>query len=164
MRRHHRTSARIHVPAWQSLHNVQHMVGRHLQVRGQRPARIRQIINTRRFYADIASIFDLIIDFVIDPFVPIRRPAMFTTSRHTARLNPRGPAIRQAVSSWDMHDALRGEGLLSPAWLIALVAAALLAVCDLTAAQVTPSVDTLEAELLSQPPAVGQPGFILPYS
>ena len=69
---------------------------------------------------------------------------------------------RYGVSSQDIHDALRGEGIRLPAWLIA-VAAALLAVCDLTAAQVTPSVDTLEAELLSRPPAVGQPGFIQPW-
>lgn len=55
-----------------------------------------------------------------------------------------------------------GRMILWAGWLPA-VAASLAAVCDLKAAQTTPSVDSLEAELLSQPPAVGQPGFIQPW-
>lgn len=51
---------------------------------------------------------------------------------------------------------------LVSAWLIA-AGVSLLAVSDAATAQVTPRVDTLKAELLSQPPAIGQPGFIQPW-
>ena len=56
---------------------------------------------------------------------------------------------------------VRQMNLLS-AWLIAL-GVSLLAVSAVAAAQVTPQVDTLKAEILSQPPAIGQPGFIQPW-
>lgn len=52
--------------------------------------------------------------------------------------------------------------ILWPGWL-PTAAASLVAASEVHPAQSTPPVDTLEAELLSQPPAIGQPGFLQPW-
>ena len=50
-----------------------------------------------------------------------------------------------------------------PSHLLIAAFASFLAMCDRMEAQAPPPVDTLEAELLSRHPAIGQPGIIQPW-
>ncbi len=89
-------------------------------------------------------------------------PRYSAMSQPTACVSLGPHAFARAISPVGFaYRPVRQMALVS-AWLIA-AGVSLLAVSDAATAQVTPRVDTLKAELLSQPPAIGQPGFIQPW-